>query len=228
MDDVSGSPTVSPHVLYRFFDSESRLLYIGRTWNPTVRMSQHQRKQPWWADVAHVAIEQFDSDVSVRQAERRAIVAKRPLHNIALNRRYAKSEEQPEPVGICLLPTVRLPGWVNALNRRERDMLLAMAEGLLETRREAPDPEPEFKRGARRQNLRPWDDFTRTVHDILGADPEPMKVVRILERLPAEFRPASPQALGFLLRDVRGLERVSYGPKGDRCYTIKKPAKASS
>lgn len=72
------------HALYRMFDADRRLLYIGRTSSWPHRLEQHEAGKVWWADVAHVAIEYHDSYL-IDEAERRAIVTERPVYNVEHN-----------------------------------------------------------------------------------------------------------------------------------------------
>lgn len=67
--------------IYRLYDAEGVLLYIGQTFRPpTMRMGEHEKAQPWWNDVASgtmVWVPAKDADAE----ERRAILAENPLHN---------------------------------------------------------------------------------------------------------------------------------------------------
>jgi len=72
------------HVLYRMYDADGALLYIGITCNPSRRFERHYADKPWYADVAHIALEHFPDRPSVLLAERRAIAEERPLHNVRL------------------------------------------------------------------------------------------------------------------------------------------------
>ncbi len=74
-----------PHVLYRFYDANDALLYVGITCNPTRRMEKHRGEKPWWTQVARISLEQYGDRQSVLAAERAAIGAERPLHNIRMN-----------------------------------------------------------------------------------------------------------------------------------------------
>lgn len=74
-----------PHTLYRFWNSEGALLYIGLTDHPLRRWSQHSKSKSWWHQVAGITIEHFDTRNQLNKAERAAIKAERPLHNITHN-----------------------------------------------------------------------------------------------------------------------------------------------
>lgn len=77
-----GSTPERPHVLYRFFDAEDVLLYVGRTVDPGSRWKNHSKAKPWWIDVVTVRAEHFPDLESVSAAERRAIETEHPRYNI--------------------------------------------------------------------------------------------------------------------------------------------------
>lgn len=79
------TPATGLFTLYRFFDSEETLLYVGLTVNPGRRMERHRNTKDWWSTVAHVAMEQHPSIEALRAAERAAIETERPLHNVRMN-----------------------------------------------------------------------------------------------------------------------------------------------
>jgi len=74
--------TDGKHVLYRFFDAEGNLLYIGQTAGIGTRFASHGRKKHWWASVVRIDVEHFPDRESVMAAERAAIESEGPLHNI--------------------------------------------------------------------------------------------------------------------------------------------------
>lgn len=71
----------SPSALYRFYDREDRLLYVGITGNLPSRQQQHEGSQPWWQEVARMTVEHFPTREDARAAEQAAIDAEAPLHN---------------------------------------------------------------------------------------------------------------------------------------------------
>lgn len=74
--DVAAGPAV-----YRCYDAEGRLLYIGSTSRLEMRLAQHRATTAWWPTVARVEPERFASIIQARTAEARAIREERPLHN---------------------------------------------------------------------------------------------------------------------------------------------------
>ena len=80
----------APVSVYRLYDSFGCVLYIGCTTNLLSRLRSHaagQRPSRWWPEVARWTFELFDSLEEGLQAEARAIVAERPLHNTDLTDR---------------------------------------------------------------------------------------------------------------------------------------------
>lgn len=75
----------SPHALYRFYDGDGVLLYIGVTADPGVRFKQHRNDKEWWTQVATIRIEKLPTRASVLAAERIAIQEERPLWNVTHN-----------------------------------------------------------------------------------------------------------------------------------------------
>lgn len=69
------------NVLYRFFDAEGVLLYVGATTNPALRFDNHSRAQPWWPEVATITLQHcFDWD-ELDTEETRAIRTENPKYN---------------------------------------------------------------------------------------------------------------------------------------------------
>ena len=73
----------TPCDLYRYWDVDDRLLYVGISFHAAVRASEHRRSQGWWADVDRMTVERHPSRDSARAAELDAIRNEHPIHNIA-------------------------------------------------------------------------------------------------------------------------------------------------
>lgn len=76
-------------VLYRFYDGEMRLLYVGITIDPLLRWGKHRRAR-WWKNVRHITLEHHATRKAAKAAETRAIRDERPLFN--------RAEKAPEVV----------------------------------------------------------------------------------------------------------------------------------
>lgn len=70
------------HAVYRMFDAQGRLLYIGRTKDPGQRFADHSMKR-WFPLVATITLEWFPSLTAADLAERQAIQEENPWYNIA-------------------------------------------------------------------------------------------------------------------------------------------------
>jgi DNA-binding transcriptional regulator YhcF (GntR family)/predicted GIY-YIG superfamily endonuclease len=77
--------TTERTALYRLFDSDGNLLYVGITNNPEYRFGQHRRTKPWWPQVDHNEIRWFDSLEEAAEAEKVTIAAEQPTHNVSAN-----------------------------------------------------------------------------------------------------------------------------------------------
>ncbi len=67
--------------VYRLYDADDRLLYVGLTMNPLGRMSKHRRRA-WWQDVDRITMQWFDGREAAKAAEWRATGTDAPLYNI--------------------------------------------------------------------------------------------------------------------------------------------------
>jgi hypothetical protein len=74
--------------LYRFFDANDQLLYVGISLSAVTRMAQHRGTQPWWHEVATVKVQQLGARTrqEAQAIERAAIHAEQPRHNVIHNR----------------------------------------------------------------------------------------------------------------------------------------------
>lgn len=68
--------------LYRLFDADGALLYIGIANDPKTRWSSHAGEKRWWGDVARKTLEWFATREEAESAEVAAIVGERPQYNV--------------------------------------------------------------------------------------------------------------------------------------------------
>ena len=68
--------------LYRYFDSDGKLLYVGITGDNVKRQSQHRRNAFWFGEIASATFVHFDSREEALEAEAAAIRYEKPAHNI--------------------------------------------------------------------------------------------------------------------------------------------------
>jgi hypothetical protein len=74
--------------LYRFYNADGNLLYVGisNTWYQ--RFHQHERKSGWFSRVTHATFESYDTREAVEAAELVAIKTENPEFNKASNPAY--------------------------------------------------------------------------------------------------------------------------------------------
>lgn len=75
--------------LYRHFDAEGRLLYVGISKNATERLRGHKHKSSWFKEIARVEIQHFPTREEARAAEALAIKSEKPLLNKAISFKVA-------------------------------------------------------------------------------------------------------------------------------------------
>lgn len=80
----NGRVNGGPCNLYRHFDVDGRLLYVGISNSAIARLKEHQHGHSHWVDeIAHMTVETFPSREIALAMERWAIQREKPLHNIA-------------------------------------------------------------------------------------------------------------------------------------------------
>lgn len=68
--------------LYRLYDANGQLLYVGVTGNPRKRFGDHRRNKDWWGDVSTRSLEWFDTEAQALEMEIRAITTEAPKYNL--------------------------------------------------------------------------------------------------------------------------------------------------
>lgn len=96
--------------LYRFFDAEGQLLYVGITARNVDRMHNHARHKPWWHHVATATFQHFPNRALALLAEAVAIRIEHPVHNVAGAVRVAVEEND----------GAELPAWAKPVVARLR------------------------------------------------------------------------------------------------------------
>lgn len=76
--------------LYRHFDAQGRLLYVGISLSPLYRTSQHMDVAEWSFAIARIELQWHDDEDAARAAERVAIRSEGPL----FNRQHARSSDE--------------------------------------------------------------------------------------------------------------------------------------
>jgi len=77
--------------VYRFFDAESQLLYVGITSSPRARFFQHRNSAAWWGEADHerTTIQWYGSRIEAVSVEAAAIRDEKPRFNISGTRSCA-------------------------------------------------------------------------------------------------------------------------------------------
>jgi hypothetical protein len=68
--------------IYRHFDKQGALLYVGISASTVQRLAQHKNASAWFSSIAFVKIKRFSTRAAARQAEIKAIIRERPKYNV--------------------------------------------------------------------------------------------------------------------------------------------------
>lgn len=75
-------PASEPTSVYRLFDADDRLLYVGITNRGFHRLHQHSKDKAWWPQVTRATFEHLPNRDAALQCEATAITREKPVHNI--------------------------------------------------------------------------------------------------------------------------------------------------
>lgn len=105
--------------LYRHFNADGELLYVGISLNHLIRLYQHSNASPWFDEISNISVEHFPSREEAVQAELTAIKKEKPKHNKAHSDRSALAAQEllsvigdtpPELVGQWVLSLAKMEG----------------------------------------------------------------------------------------------------------------------
>jgi excinuclease UvrABC nuclease subunit len=68
--------------VYRIYDSDGSLLYVGMGNNPMNRWASHAAQHAWWAEAASFRVEWYSTRKEAADVEKAAIRDEDPKHNI--------------------------------------------------------------------------------------------------------------------------------------------------
>lgn len=77
-----------PTTLYRLFSADETLLYVGISKHALARIGEHARDKAWYRDIATMTLVHYPTRADAERAERVAIAAEKPIHNIARPRPF--------------------------------------------------------------------------------------------------------------------------------------------
>ena len=79
--------------LYRLWNADHALLYVGITDDLDARLQQHHDDKEWWSEVDQVSTEELPSRRRALEAESRAIFWEQPRYNVLGSPRYSADWE---------------------------------------------------------------------------------------------------------------------------------------
>lgn len=79
--DKVAPPPVSRTAIYRYFDADDNLLYVGITGDPLARDRSHSRRSAFQEFTARQSVEWLPSRAAALEAESSAISSEQPLFN---------------------------------------------------------------------------------------------------------------------------------------------------
>jgi hypothetical protein len=83
--------------LYRHFDKDNRLLYVGISYSALSRLMEGHRSQShWFDDIVRVEIERYPTRKDAEKAELEAIGREKPLHNLITDTKRGITSRAPE------------------------------------------------------------------------------------------------------------------------------------
>ncbi|MEX2421061.1 MAG: hypothetical protein WD670_04515 [Actinomycetota bacterium] len=71
--------------VYRFYDGQGRLLYVGVTGRGLTRAREHSRSKEWWELVKSSTVEHLATTGEALERERELIRSLRPIYNVQHN-----------------------------------------------------------------------------------------------------------------------------------------------
>lgn len=88
--ESNGRGAGRPTALYRHFDCNGKLLYVGVSIDPIIRLKEHKGTSDWFREISSITIEWFPSRWLARRAEEDAILREAPTFNLMHNRKLIR------------------------------------------------------------------------------------------------------------------------------------------
>lgn len=125
-----------PTALYRLYDPNGELLYVGVTGDLRTRFAQHAATKPWWSEVAKKTVTWHMTRGSALAAESAAIRTEQPHCNVldtGVVRASTSGGHKANPV--CFRPSGDLRSWLLAYaEASSRSLGAIISEALIEYR----------------------------------------------------------------------------------------------
>jgi excisionase family DNA binding protein len=85
--------------LYRHYNTDGELLYVGISLNAFARLVGHRDHSTWFADISRVELEAFETKEAALEAEKIAIQKERPTFNVQHNPVASLKSGEVTPIG---------------------------------------------------------------------------------------------------------------------------------
>lgn len=158
VDNRRGEPTY----VYRFYDRDRALLYVGVTKAPKERFSQHAATKAWWGEVDRRELRLCASRTEALRREARAIREEEPRHNIVVPALWVM-DQLVDQVNRQRSGEVAAPSWT-LLDPEELVRLLNR-----QTKRHFKMPADVFVEAYRNGDIDRDDERLRFVANLIGA-----------------------------------------------------------
>lgn len=97
--------SLQPHYVYRCYDAEGRLIYVGCSGVPRQRMEQHRLSSWWFDQVERIRYVVFPNKQYALDKEREAIAEENPRWNLRGRQKALWAAEDYEDVHFALMKT---------------------------------------------------------------------------------------------------------------------------
>lgn len=154
-----------PTQLYRHFDAQGRLLYVGISLSTVARLTQHRNSSDWYSQISRVEIQKFDTRAEAEGAEWEAIQKEKPIHNVIGNKpasRLARFKTAKRP--FCYKPLWPICGCLLEGKPPEDEIILSCLASKSEKVRNKNLDEMESE-GLENYDSDYWDEIEETLTD---------------------------------------------------------------
>lgn len=75
-------PQDRPSSVYRIYNADGELIYVGVAYSPKVRVSFHRNNKPWGGEIARHEVDWYDTREAAEAAEEQQIADAWPRYNV--------------------------------------------------------------------------------------------------------------------------------------------------
>tara|TARA_Y100000361_G_scaffold142463_1_gene148525 strand:- start:284 stop:784 length:501 start_codon:yes stop_codon:yes gene_type:complete len=83
--------------LYRHFDINKKLLYVGISSRPWTRLKEH-KISPWYDKIHNITLQQYENREKAIKAEREAVIKENPLFNVQRFKTYKEQKRKEKEI----------------------------------------------------------------------------------------------------------------------------------